>query len=215
MNFIKMMSNDSTTDFSIFSGRSRKAGFNSVSEKSDENKKYISEKPFNKAEKTTETAKIINFKSLNSVNEEAVAKLESELETTKNNLLPIFPIVRYLKEKCLADKDFSELVMNDKKSLEKCFKYIEGEVRKALLSQNGWLDDNEVYAYAETYFITDEKIFEKIEEEKKTAEEKRRTEVAKKRKEQEEKRKKTAKKETSSVEKENLNSKEEQISLEM
>lgn len=67
-------------------------------------------------------------------------------------------------------------------------------MRKALCGSNGWLDDNEVYALAETYFLTDEAVFEKMEQERKEAEKRRQEEVAKKRKEQEEKRKAAMKK---------------------
>ena len=71
-----------------------------------------------------------------------------------------------------------------KKTLEKCFRFVAEEVRKALCGSNGWLDDNEVYALAETYFLTDEAVFEKMEQERKEAEKRRQEEVAKKRKEE-------------------------------
>lgn len=172
--------------------------------------------------KTNENSKIINFKTPENINEEAAIKLEKELETAKNNLLPVFPIVRYLKNKCIADNSFADLVNDERKTLRKCFSYVEDEVRKALNSQNGWLDDNEVFAYAETYYMTDEAIFQKIEAEKREAAEKRRAEVEQKRKEQEEKRKKTAiKKKQAEKDKEpdkqevidKLNAEEEQLSL--
>ena len=57
----------------------------------------------------------------------------------------------------------------------------------------GWLDDEEVYAYAETYYMTSEEEFERRAAEKAETEKKEREAVAKKRKEQEEKRKKVAK----------------------
>ena len=126
--------------------------------------------------------------------EEAVLKLEVQLETQKSYMLPVFPIVRYLKNKCLADADFASKVNDEKKTLEKCFRFVAEEVRKALCGSNGWLDDNEVYALAETYFLTDEAVFEKMEQERKEAEKRRQEEVAKKRKEQEEKRKAAMKK---------------------
>ncbi len=137
-----------------------------------------------------EKGKVIQFKKPENINEEAAIKLEAELETAKSNLLPVFPIVRYLKNKCLNDEAFAALVMDERKTLSKCFFYVTDEVKKALNSQNGWLDDNEVYAYAETYYLTDEAVFEQIAAEKAEAEKKRQEEVAKKRKEQEEKRKK-------------------------
>ena len=139
-------------------------------------------------------AVVISFPNPKNKNEEAVLKLEIQLENQKSHMLPVFPIVRYLKNKCLADADFASKVNNEKKTLEKCFRFVTDEVRKALGGSNGWLDDNEVYALAETYFLTDEAIFEKMEQERKEAEKRSQEEVAKKRKEQEEKRKAAVKK---------------------
>lgn len=141
-----------------------------------------------------EEAVVISFPTPKNKNEEAVLKLEVQLETQKSYMLPVFPIVRYLKNKCLADADFASKVNDEKKTLEKCFRFVAEEVRKALCGSNGWLDDNEVYALAETYFLTDEAVFEKMEQERKEAEKRRQEEVAKKRKEQEEKRKAAMKK---------------------
>lgn len=137
--------------------------------------------------------KVLQFKQPENANEEASIKLEAELETAKSNLLPVFPIVRYLKKKCMADSSFSALILDERKTLQKCFGYVTDEVKKALNGANGWLDDNEVYAYAETYYLTDEAVFEKMAAEKAEAEKKRREDVEKRRKEQEEKRKKAAK----------------------
>ena len=144
-------------------------------------------------EEQKETGKVIQFKQPENIGEEASVKLEAELETAKSTLLPVFPIVRYLKNKCLAETEFAELVLDEKKSLKKCFDFVTGEVKKALNSQNGWLDDEEVYAYAETYYMTSEEEFERRAAEKAETEKKEREAVAKKRKEQEEKRKKVAK----------------------
>lgn len=141
-----------------------------------------------------EEAVVISFPTPKNNNEEAVLKLEVQLETQKSYMLPVFPIVRYLKNKCLADADFASKVNDEKKTLEKCFRFVAEEVRKPLCGSNGWLDDNEVYALAETYFLTDEAVFEKMEQERKEAEKRRQEEVAKKRKEQEEKRKAAMKK---------------------
>lgn len=144
-------------------------------------------------QKEPETGKVIQFRQPESPNEEASIKLEAELETAKNTLLPVFPIVRYLKNKCMVDGNFAALVLDERKTLGKCFDYVMGEVKKALNSQNGWLDDTEVYAYAETYYMTSEEELERISAEKAEAEKRRREKVEKKRKEQEEKRKKAAK----------------------
>ena len=109
---------------------------------------------------------IIPFKQQENQSEEAAVKLEAELETAKSNLLPVFPIVRYLKNKCQNDAAFATLVNDEQKTLAKCFAHVTSEVKKALNSQNGWLDDNEVYAYAETYYMTDEATFERLAAEK-------------------------------------------------
>ena len=146
----------------------------------------------NLLEEQAKPMKVIQFKKPENIREEASVKLEAELETAKNTLLPVFPIVRYLKNKCLADTTFASLVMDEKKTLKKCFDYVTGVVKKALNSQNGWLDDEEVYAYAETYYMTSEEEFERLANEKAEEEKKEREAVAKKRKELEEKRKKAA-----------------------
>ena len=70
-------------------------------------------------EEQNETGKVIQFKKPENIGEEASVKLEAELETTKSTLLPVFPIVRYLKNKCLAETEFAELVLDEKKSLKK------------------------------------------------------------------------------------------------
>lgn len=208
MDIFKKISNEQTMDFNLFKAKKVQKEQNSsnIIYKNNSNVRSLEEKPSDKIEiknevnttqkivcKTNEeinaNSNVINFKKAENKNEQAVSKLERELETAKTNLLPVFPIVRYLKNKCISDSNFADLVNNEKKTLEKCFKYVIDEVKKALNSQNGWLDDNEVYAYAETYYYTSEEVFEKLEADKKAKEMKRQEEVAKKRKEQEEKRK--------------------------
>ena len=75
-------------------------------------------------EEQKETGKVIQFKQPENIGEEASVKLEAELETTKSTLLPVFPIVRYLKNKCLAETEFAELVLDEKKSLKKYLKIL-------------------------------------------------------------------------------------------
>lgn len=171
------------------SGQVVQADKNNMPEEMEQKEKQIEPHSKNQAE-----AVAISFPNPKNKNEEAVLKLEIQLENQKSHMLPVFPIVRYLKNKCLADADFASKVNDEKKTLEKCFRFVTDEVRKALGGSNGWLDDNEVYALAETYFLTDEAIFEKMEQERKEAEKRRQEEVAKKRKEQEEKRKAAVKK---------------------
>lgn len=196
MDIFKRMAQGSAADFNVFKcGKGKK-----INEPlSEEIKMENPILPVNEDKKQEETLgkdaenKVIQFRKPENLNEEASIKLEAELEHAKSTLLPVFPIVRYLKNKCLADAAFAAIVQDERKTLAKCFQYVEGEVKKALNGKNGWLDDNEVYAYAETYYLTDEAIFEKIAAEKAEAEKKRQEEVARKRKEQEEKRKKSVK----------------------
>ena len=221
MDIFKRMAQGTTTDFGVFKSKSMikepvaeptKEGEKKVAEmcpvpqQSEESVDpepmqtenantggKLPEKEETPKQKGLETGKVIQFRQPESPNEEAAIKLEAELETAKNTLLPVFPIVRYLKSKCMADGNFAALVLDERKTLLKCFDYVMGEVKKALNSQNGWLDDTEVYAYAETYYMTSEEELERIAAEKAEAEKKRREEVEKKRKEQEEKRIKDAK----------------------
>lgn len=178
------------TDFSMFKPKRNKKQEEPEEKNDPPTLETEPNKPVSELKESEEKGKVIQFKKPENLSEEAAIKLEAELETAKSNLLPVFPIVRYLKNKCLGDEAFAALVMDERKTLSKCFSYVTDEVKKALNSQNGWLDDNEVYAYAETYYVTDEAVFEQIAAEKAEAEKKRQEEVAKKRKEQEEKRKK-------------------------
>lgn len=214
MDVFKRIAQGTQTDFSVFSGKRKPK----APEKKDTTEEAatplpIQEKPAEIPESKKvepkenkpapipvkeepieqETGKVIQFKKAENLNEEASIKLEAQLETAKSTLLPVFPIVRYLKNKCMADDGFAAFVNDEKKTLDKCFNYVEGEVKKALNGKNGWLDDNEVYAYAETYYMTDEAVFEKLAAEKEEEEKKRRADVEKRRKEQEEKRKKAEK----------------------
>lgn len=232
MDIFMKMSNGAAGDLSLFRSKYTVKGISDNTDTDESKKSVASQCEKNEQSKNTTTdlekklsnkeckdehtksngmpqameGKVIQFRTPETPNDAASIKLEMELEKAKNVLLPVFPIVRYLKDKCMADDAFAVLVNNDKKKLSKCFEYVESEVKKALGNSHGWLDDNEVYAYAETYYMTDEAVFEKIEAEKKAAEEKRRKEVEQKRKEQEEKRKKAApksKKEMPAKDKEN------------
>ena len=68
-------------------------------------------------ENEKDNGNIIPFKQQENQSEEAAAKLEAELETAKSNLLPVFPIVRYLKNKCQNDATFAALVNDEQKTL--------------------------------------------------------------------------------------------------
>ncbi len=100
---------------------------------------------------------IIPFTQNSSV---ASTKLSCELETIQNDFLPIIPIVMYLKEKCLKNPTFATLVCKEEKTLSKCLQYTQQKVCKALKNKNGWLEDKQVYHYAETYYMTPNAILD-------------------------------------------------------
>lgn len=82
----------------------------------------------------------------------SIEKLEKEIKENKNNQIPASPIVNYLKKMCRTNEEFSKLVESDNKKLSDCFKYIYEEVRKKLNNKNGWVDDQEVYNIAISYY---------------------------------------------------------------
>lgn len=87
--------------------------------------------------------------------ETAIEKLKRELESEDKSNVPAEPIVKYLISKCENDSIFAERVKLKNKNLEECFNYVYQEVKKKLNGGSGWVDDNEVYKMAETYFILD------------------------------------------------------------
>lgn len=85
--------------------------------------------------------------------ETAIEKLKRELESEDKSSVPAEPIVKHLISKCESDATFAERVKLKSKNLEECFNYVYSEVKKKLNGVSGWVDDNEVYEMAETYFI--------------------------------------------------------------
>ena len=123
------------------------------SEKSVKQEKSI----IGKASTEQAEEEIIPFTQNSSV---ASTKLSCELETIQNDFLPIIPIVMYLKEKCLKNPTFATLVCKEEKTLSKCLQYTQQKVCKALKNKNGWLEDKQVYHYAETYYMTPNAILD-------------------------------------------------------
>lgn len=123
------------------------------SEKSVKQEKLI----ISKASTKQAEEEIIPFTQNSSV---ASTKLSCELETIQNDFLPIIPIVMYLKEKCLKNPTFATLVCKKEKTLSKCLQYTQQKVCEALKNKNGWLEDKQVYHYAETYYMTPNAILD-------------------------------------------------------
>jgi hypothetical protein len=112
--------------------------------------------------------------------ETAEEKLKNEAGTAKNDTVPTQPISKHLIAKCKEDAEFAKLVLQPHKTLEKCFNHVESEARKKLNNRTGWIDDNEVYAWAEDYYRLDDAELERIKAENKKKEEEKRKKEAEK-----------------------------------
>lgn len=96
--------------------------------------------------------------------EKAINILNGELEKEHSSMVPAIPIINYLISKCENDEEFAERIVLENKRIKECFEYVLQEVRKKLNNKNGWIDDPEVYAMAETYYLSDdENLIEKPE----------------------------------------------------
>lgn len=151
MDIFKKISNEQTMDFNLFKAKKVQKEQNSsnIIYKNNSNVRSLEEKPSDKIEiknevnttqkivcKTNEeinaNSNVINFKKAENKNEQAVSKLERELETAKTNLLPVFPIVRYLKNKCISDSNFADLVNNKKKHWKNALNMLLMRLKKLL-----------------------------------------------------------------------------------
>ena len=105
---------------------------------------------------------------------EAIKKIVDSMQDCKEQRIPAEPIMRYLTGKCGEGDEFCALVIQEHKTLEKCFNFVYEQARKHLNNaSNGWIEDNDVYMMAEDYFSLDDAEIErqKAEEEAKLAEE--------------------------------------------
>ena len=107
--------------------------------------------------------------------QEAVKKITDGMQDCQEKRVPAEPIARFLTEKCGGDGDFCALVMQEHKTLEKCFAFVYEQAKNHLDSAGGWIEDNDVYMMAIDYFSLDDAELErqKAEEEAKRAEERR------------------------------------------
>lgn len=93
--------------------------------------------------------------------EKAINLLNKELEKEHSPMVPAVPIINYLISKCGNNEEFAKRIVLENKSIKECFKYVLQEVKKKLNNKNGWIDDQEVYDMAETYYLSDEDLIEK------------------------------------------------------
>jgi len=108
----------------------------------------------------------------------AIEKIAASMETITEKRVPAEPIARYLTKKCGEDGEFAALVMQEHKTMEKCFAFVYEQSCNHLNKQSGWIDDNDVYMMAEDYFNLDDAEIErkKAEDEAKRQEERRKSE---------------------------------------
>jgi hypothetical protein len=119
------------------------------------------------------------------MNEQAINRIDEAMSDCAEKRVPAEPIAEFLKGKCGSDADFATLVLQEHKTLEKCFAFVYEQAQKHLNRQNGWISDNDVFAMALDYFALDDEEIER-----KNAEEKQKQELE--RQQQEEKRKQKA-----------------------
>lgn len=80
-------------------------------------------------------------------------KLKEELLKNKNNMMPSKEIVHYLINASETNKELEKAIMSEDKTLEKCLKHVEGEVKKKLNNRSGYVKDQEVYNIAASYYV--------------------------------------------------------------
>lgn len=96
--------------------------------------------------------------------EDAIELLKVEIENEHDKMIPAEPILNYLIAKAKDDREFSQRVMLEGKTVKKCFEYVLQEVKKALDSKSGYLEDQIVYNMAVDYFVLEGELVEKAPE---------------------------------------------------
>jgi len=94
------------------------------------------------------------------VHVKAQEKLKIELEKVKDKVFAE-PIISYLIKRCEEDKGISEDVLQNHKTLGKCFSYVYSQAKKQAGNQNKCaVRDDVVYEWAEDYYHIDDKAIE-------------------------------------------------------
>lgn len=83
----------------------------------------------------------------------AAQKLKNEFKESKDKRVPGEHILKHLISRCKEDEEFSRRINLEEKTLKGCFDYVFNEVKKKLNGSSGWVEDNEVYSMAETYWL--------------------------------------------------------------
>ena len=112
------------------------------------------------------------------IQSQALAKLELESKSSKNNGAPSIPIYMHLRTKCVNDEAFASLVAVEANALEKCLDYLMEQMKAKATSKTGvqcvGVDAAEVFRVAEDYYRIGEAEFERRRAKKKAEDEARR-----------------------------------------
>ena len=109
---------------------------------------------------------------------EAINKILSSMGNCHESRVPAAPIAEFLEGKCQEDEEFAALVIQEHKTLSKCFSFVYDQAYNHLNHQNGWISDHDVYMMAVDYFALDDEELErqKLEEEEKRQQERQQRE---------------------------------------
>ena len=92
----------------------------------------------------------------------AVEKLQDELKKAKNKAFAE-PIIEHLIKRCGEDQGFADDVLNEKKTWEKCDRYIYDQARKAAGNARSLaVRNDQVFEWAEDFYRLDEKAMEEF-----------------------------------------------------
>jgi len=94
--------------------------------------------------------------------EQAIEKITNDDRGREEKYVPAEPIVRFLVNKCSEDAEFCKLVMQEQKTLAKCFTFVYEQVKNHLNREGGWIEDCEVYLMAVDYFNLDDAEAERV-----------------------------------------------------
>ena len=92
--------------------------------------------------------------------QDAILKINSGTEKLKETRVPAEPIAQFLVKMCEEDAELAAQVVQEHKTMDKCFAFVYEQARKHLDGKDGWIDDNEVYLMAVDYFRLDDEALE-------------------------------------------------------
>lgn len=112
---------------------------------------------------------------------DAIIKINESMKNLEEKRVPAEPIVKYLIGRLENDEILAAQIMQEHKTVQKCFDFVYKQAHKHLDGKSGWIDDDEVFQMAVDYFQMDDAELERekaIEEAKRAEERKRQQEEA-------------------------------------